>query len=423
MQEIGSVRYNNKVPAPGTADNMRFVNVDQDICIGCKNCTHVCPTGAIISTDPDKRWAPSHIPNPEMCVYCGQCLVNCPVHAIYEEVSFIDVVKQKLADPGTVCVAAPAPAIRYALGEEFGISDGTYVGEKMFAALYALGFDYVWDVEYGADVTILEEGSELLSRVGKKENKPLPQFTSCCPGWIRYIETFYPDLIPNLSSTKSPTQILGPLTKTYGAENVGADPKRMFTLAIMPCVSKKYEGLRGEFEVSGQRDIDATIDTREFAHMIRETGIDFKNLPVSGEKSKAHDLLGMSTGAATIFGVTGGVMEAMLRYLVEQIDGTTLEKVDFTDVRGQEGVREATVTAGGNQLKVAMVNGLKNARALCDDVRAGKSPYVAIEVMTCPGGCINGGGQPYAAWNRRTIGMMPTLMRIRNALRKLETMG
>lgn len=410
MRKIGKVRYETEAPKPGTADNMRFVDVDPSVCIGCKNCVDTCPTGAIRSTDPSKRWAPTHIPHPEMCIYCGQCLINCPVNAIYERVSFIDEVRKALADPGAIVVAMPAPAIRYALGEEFGMTEGSYVGPKMFAALRKLGFDYVYDVEFGADVTIMEEGTELVGRATGALKRPLPQFTSCCPGWLRYVETFYPELIPHLSSTKTPTQILAVLTKTWGAEKIGADPKKIYTVAIMPCVAKKFEGLRGEYTVSGQQDVDATIDTRELSFMLKEAGIDLASLP----DDKADDLLGLSTGAATIFGVTGGVMEAMLRLLVEKLDNTSLENVDFTAVRGQKGVREAVITAGGKEYKVAIVSGLKNAKTLCEQVRAGTSPYLAIEIMACPGGCVNGGGQPYVDWTKRAD--VSFLLRLRKML-------
>lgn len=410
MRKIGKVRYETEAPKPGTADNQRFVDVDQTVCIGCKNCVDTCPTGAIQSTDPTKRWAHTHIPHPEMCIYCGQCLINCPVNAIFERVSFIDEVKKAIADPGKIVIAMPAPAIRYALGEEFGMTEGTYVGPKMFAALRKLGFDYVYDVEFGADMTIMEEGTELIGRATGALKRPLPQFTSCCPGWLRYIETFYPDLIPHLSSTKTPTQILAVLTKTWGAEKIGADPKNIYTVAIMPCVSKKFEGLRAEYNVSGFQDVDATIDTRELSFLIKEAGLDFAALP----DDKADDLLGLSTGAATIFGVTGGVMEAMLRLLVEKLDNKNLEKVEFTAVRGQKGVREATITAGGKDHKIAIVSGLKNAKEICEQTRAGKSPYLAIEVMSCPGGCVNGGGQPYADWTKRAD--ISFLMRLRKSL-------
>ncbi len=410
MRKIGKVRYETEAPKPGTADNLRFVDVDQSVCIGCKNCVDTCPTGAIRATDPKKRWSPTHIPHPQMCVYCGQCLVNCPVNAIYERISFIDEVKKAIADPGKVVVAMPAPAIRYALGEEFGMPEGSYVGGKMFAALRKLGFDYPLDVEFGADVTIMEEGTELIGRATGKLKRPLPQFTSCCPGWLRYIETFYPELIPNLSSTKTPTQILAVLTKTWGAQTAGADPKNIYTVAIMPCVAKKFEGLRGEYKSSGYQDVDATIDTRELAWMIKDAGIDFATLP----DEQAEEMLGLSTGAATIFGVTGGVMEAMLRLLVEKLDDKNLENVEFKQVRGQKGVREAVISAGGKDHKVAIVSGLKYAKDICEQTKAGKSPYLAVEVMTCPGGCVNGGGQPYVDWTKRAD--VSFLMRVRKAL-------
>ena len=398
MRIIGKVTYETSAPKPGTADQYHFIKVDGDKCIGCSHCEDQCATGAIVGKEPGKRWSPHHIPYPETCIYCGQCLVNCPVNAIYENVSFINDVNAAIKDPAKLTVVMPAPAIRYALGEEFGLPEGTYVAGKMWKALESLGFDVLWDVEFGADVTIMEEGTELLKRVTGELNRPLPQFTSCCPGWLRYVETFYPELIPNLSSTKTPTQINGVLAKTYGAEQIGANPASMFTVAVMPCVSKKFEGLRAEYNVSGYRDIDATLDTRELAWMIREAGIDLKSITEAG---KPHELMGTSTGAATIFGVTGGVMEAALRYVAETLNGKPLESVDFTTVRGQKGVREATVEAGGKKLKVAIVNGLRNAKAICEQVKAGTADYAAIEVMACPGGCINGGGQPYADWSKR----------------------
>jgi len=398
MKKIGRVTYDTAVPPPGGADMLRFVDVDQNVCIGCKNCEYVCPTGAIVGVDPGDRWSKHHIPNPAKCIYCGQCLVNCPVTAIFERVSFIGEVKKALADPGMLTVAMPAPAIRYALGEEFGLPDGSVVEGKMFAALKELGFDVLWDVQFGADVTIMEEGAELKRRLTGEFDRTLPQFTSCCPGWIRFVETYYTDLIPHLSSTKTPTQINGMLAKTYGAENIGADPSRMFTVAVMPCVSKKYEGLRAENEVNGLRAIDATIDTRELASMIRDAGIDFKSLP---DNVTPHPLMGVSSGGGTIFGVTGGVMEAMLRYAAELLSPEDRERITFSEVRGTGGVREATVDIAGTKLNVAVVNGLKNAWDICERMRKGDTPYQAIEVMACPGGCVNGGGQPYVDWTRR----------------------
>ncbi len=398
MKRYGGIRYESRTPEPGTADHLRFVNVAPDRCIGCGNCESVCPTAAIVGKN-NRRWSTRHIPDPDRCIHCGQCLVNCPVAAIYEEVSFVEPVRKALADTGTLTVALPAPSIRYALAEEFGEEPGGYSGGKMFAALKALGFDVLWDVQFGADVTIMEEGAELAGRLSGGLDRPLPQFTSCCPGWIRYVETYYPDLIPHLSSTMTPTQINGALAKTYGAETLGADPARMYTVSIMPCVSKKFEGLRAEHETQGHRNVDATIDTRELAAMIAEAGIDFAALP----EVEPHELMGTSSGGGAIFGVTGGVMEAMLRRLAVLLDGNEDVPLEFKSVRGRNGIREATITAGGRDLKVAVVSGLKNAAPVCEAIRRGEGGYTAVEVMACPGGCVNGGGQPYVDWSKRPV--------------------
>jgi ferredoxin hydrogenase large subunit len=284
----------------------------------------------------------------------------------------------------------PAPAVRYALGECFGLPTGTYVGGQMHAALRRLGFNLVWDTEWTADVTIMEEGTELLERV-KHGNMPLPQFTSCCPGWIKFAETFYPDLEKHLSTCKSPIAMIGPLAKTYGAQEAGVPAKKMYTVSIMPCIAKKFEGMRPEMNASGYRDIDATITTRELAWMIKKAGIDFTSLP-SEEPDPA---LGMSTGAATIFCTSGGVMEAALRLAYEALSGGTLADPDIKVVRTHEGINTAEVPVPNfGTVKVAVASGLDNAAKLCEEVRAGKSPYHFIEVMTCPGGCVNGGGQP-----------------------------
>jgi ferredoxin hydrogenase large subunit len=261
----------------------------------------------------------------------------------------------------------------------------------MVSALKLLGFDIVWDTEFAADLTIMEEGTELIGRITGKIKKPLPQFTSCCPGWIKFVESFYPELNEHLSTCKSPVCMMGALSKTYGAKNKGIDPQKLYTVSIMPCIAKKFEGMRPEMNDSGFRDIDATINTRELAYMIKEKNIDFLNL----KDAEADPLLGMSTGAATIFGVTGGVMEAALRFAYEAVSGQKLSSVDFTSVRGMAGIKEATVKIpGGPELKVCVVSGLKNVGPIIEDIKKGRSPYHFIEVMTCPGGCINGGGQP-----------------------------
>ncbi len=389
MRQIEKVWTLSLAPGPESADKAYFVQVDQSKCENCDTCQEYCGTGAIqgIGGSDDK---PHTVVDPAVCMACGQCLTHCPYEAVYEGVSFVDDIWSALKDPNKVVVAMPAPAVRYGIAESFGAKPGTYAGGKMFAALRKLGFDRIWDNQFTADVTILEEGTELVGRVTGKIKKPLPQFTSCCPAWIKFAESFYPDLLPNVSSCKSPIGMLGPLAKTYGAEKTDTPAEKVYTLSIMPCIAKKYEGLRPEMADSGFRDIDATITTRELAYMIKQAGIDFKSLP----EEEPDEVLGLSTGAATIFAATGGVMEAALRYAYEVVTKKKLEKVDFKAVRGEKGLREATVDVGGLKVKVAIAHGLVNAKKLCDQVRAGKSQYHFIEVMSCPGGCVNGGGQP-----------------------------
>jgi ferredoxin hydrogenase large subunit len=391
MKKIEGVMTQTNAPGGVDPDSVFFVQVDPTKCEACGTCEEHCATGAIQSINEDGI---RQVVDPAACMNCGQCLVNCPFDAIYEGVSYVDEIFEKLQDPDTVVVSMPAPAVRYGLGECFGAPTGTYVGGKMHAALRQLGFDYIWDNEYTADVTIMEEGTELIQRVkeqGKKDARPLPQFTSCCPGWIKFAETFYPDLLPNLSSCKSPIGMLGPLAKTYGAHETHVPAKKIYTVSIMPCIAKKYEGMRAEMADSGFRDIDATIDTRELAYMIKTAGIKFDSLP-----SQAPDpVLGDSTGAATIFGNSGGVMEAALRLAYEVLSGKTLKNPDIKVVRTHEGINAADVKVPGfGTVKVAVASGLSNAAKLCEEVRAGKSPYHFIEIMTCPGGCVNGGGQP-----------------------------
>ncbi len=389
MREIEKVWTLGLAPGPEQADGVYFVQVDQSRCENCDSCEEYCATGAIQGAggSDDK---PHVVVDPAACMNCGQCLTHCPYQAVYESVSFVDEISAAIKDPDKVVVAMPAPAIRYAIAECFGAKPGTYAGGKMFTALRKLGFDDIWDNQFTADVTILEEGTELLGRVTGKIKKPLPQFTSCCPAWIKFVETYYPDLLPNVSSCKSPIGMLGPLAKTYGAEKTEIPAEKIYTVSIMPCIAKKFEGLREEMADSGFRDIDATITTRELAHMIKSAGIDFNSLP----DEEPDAILGLSTGAGTIFAATGGVMEAALRFAYEEMTRKKLDKVDFKAVRGENGMREAVVDIGGTKVKVAIAHGLGNARKLCDQVRQGKSPYHFIEIMACPGGCVNGGGQP-----------------------------
>ncbi|MCX8122929.1 MAG: [FeFe] hydrogenase, group A [Spirochaetes bacterium] len=366
-----------------------YVQVNQAKCHACHTCTEVCPTEIINGEDKkiDKKHTVYHY---DGCVNCGQCLINCPYGAIEEQVSFISNIENALSDKRKTVIAMVAPAVRYAIGEPFGFEPGYNAMNELTSALKQLGFDIIWDNEFAADLTIIEEGSELISRITKKIDKPLPQFTSCCPAWIKYVETFHPELIPHLSTCKSPIGMLGALAKTYGAKKIKKDPKDIFTVSIMPCIAKKFEGLRPEFNSSGYRDIDATINTRELAYMLKKNKIDLKKMT----KENPDPLLGISTGAATIFGVSGGVMEAALRYAYETVSGRKLSKIEFESVRGDQGVREASIPIGGVMINVCVISGLKNAKTVIEMVKSGKSKYHFIEVMTCPGGCVNGGGQP-----------------------------
>ncbi|MDR3084787.1 MAG: [FeFe] hydrogenase, group A, partial [Christensenellaceae bacterium] len=321
------------------------------------------------------------------CINCGQCIMACPVGALREKDS-TKAVFDALGDPDKVVIVQPAPAVRVALGEEFGLPMGTRVTGKLAAALRRMGFDRVFDTNFGADLTIMEEGTELLSRI--QNGGVLPMITSCSPGWIKFIEHNYPEFLPNLSSCKSPHEMLGAVIKSYYAKIAGIDPKKIFTVSVMPCVAKKFEAQRPEMNVNGLRDVDAVITTRELARMIKELGIDFVNLPDEG----FDDLLGESTGAAAIFGATGGVMEAALRTVADILEGKDLQKLDYTAVRGIEGVKEARLTLAGKEIKVAVANGTGNARKLIEKVKNGEANYTFIEVMGCPGGCVTGGGQP-----------------------------
>ena len=321
------------------------------------------------------------------CTNWGQCVAVCPVGALKER-SAIDDVWKALNDKAKHVVVQVAPAVRAALGEEFGMREGSLVTGKMVAALRRLGFDRVFDTQFAADVTIMEEGHELLHRL--ENGGPLPLITSCSPGWIKYCEHFYPQLLANVSSCKSPQQIFGALVKTYYAENQGLDPKSIFSVSVMPCTAKKFEAARPEMARDGVRDVDAVLTTRELARMIREAGLDLPSLP-----EEEFDLpMGMSTGAGAIFGVTGGVMEAALRTVVETVTGKELRHIEFEAVRGFNGVKEATVAVGDRILRAAVVHGLANAGELLGRFCRGEVSYDFIEIMACPGGCIAGGGQP-----------------------------
>ena len=323
------------------------------------------------------------------CMQCGQCVLVCPTGALLEH-SEIDLVDKAMKE-GKFVVCQVAPAVRATIAEEFGEKIGSNGTRKMIAALRRLGFSRVFDVNFGADLTIMEEGTELLERI--KKGGVLPQITSCSPGWMNYMEYFYPEVIPNVSTCKSPHQMQGAITKTYFAKAHNLDPKDIFVVSIMPCTAKKYEKSRKEMEVDGLRDVDAVLTTREVAKMIKRCGINWSKLPE--DENWDQDLLGQYSGAGVIFGVTGGVMEAALRTAYFCLTGKEHEKIDFEAVRGLAGVREASIDINGTTLRVAIASGMKNAKVLLDEVKAGKSPYAFIEIMGCPGGCINGGGQPY----------------------------
>jgi NADH-quinone oxidoreductase subunit G len=364
-------------------------------CVLCGRCIRVCneiqTVGAIdftrrgpelkVTTFMDKGLGKVN------CINCGQCIHVCPVAAIKEQTSVNEVWKA-IADPEKIVIVQEAPSIRVALGEELGLPVGTLVTGKMHASLKKLGFDYVFDTNFTADLTIMEEGTELVKRI--KQGGVLPMFTSCCPGWVKFAEHFYPELLPNLSTCKSPQQMFGALSKTYFAKESGIDPAKIVSVSIMPCTAKKFEAQRPEMNSSGFRDVDYVLTTREIARMIRETGIDFAHLP----DAQAGELMGSYTGAGTIFGATGGVMEAALRSAYFLITGQELEAFEIKPVRGLKGIREAAIDIGGLQIKVAVAHGLGNARTLLDQAKAGTSPYHFIEIMACPGGCVGGGGQP-----------------------------
>ncbi len=322
------------------------------------------------------------------CILCGQCVNVCPTGALMEK-SEIDKVDEAMRQ-GKYVVVQTAPAVRAALGEEFGFPVGTPVTGKMVAALKRLGFNKVYDTNFGADLTIMEEANELLARI--KSNGVLPMITSCSPGWVNYAEYFYPDQLDHLSSCKSPHQMQGAIIKSYFAQEKGLDPKDIFVVSIMPCVAKKFEKERPEMEVNGLRDVDAVLTTRELAKLIKRSGINFAKLP---DEEYDQDLMGDYTGAGVIFGTTGGVMEAALRTAYKVLTGKESNPIEFKQVRGMEGLKEADININGTILKVAVASGMRNAKVLLDQIRDGKSPYAFIEIMGCPGGCVNGGGQPY----------------------------
>ena len=368
---------------------------DNSKCILCRRCVAVCEQVQGVGViGPNHRGFATSIGSAfEMglgetsCVSCGQCIAVCPTGALQEKDATADVFAA-LADPSKHVIVETAPAVRAALGEEFGYPIGTNVEGKMVSALKALGFDKVFDTDFSADLTIMEEAHEFLERV--QNGGVLPLITSCSPGWIKYCEHYFPDMTENLSSCKSPQQMFGAIAKSYYAEKAGIDPKDIVVVSVMPCTAKKFEIGRDNQAANGVPDVDIALTTRELARMIRKAGIKFTQLPEDSFDAP----LGLSTGAATIFGATGGVMEAALRTAVETLTGEELTALDFTEVRGTQGVKEASYNVAGLEVKVAVASGLANAKELLNRVKSGEANYHFIEIMGCPGGCVNGGGQP-----------------------------
>jgi iron-only hydrogenase group A len=364
-------------------------------CILCGRCVRTCneiqKIGAIDFTN---RGFSSIVTTPynkglnvSDCILCGQCILVCPTAALREKSSLKEVA-YALNHKKKFTIAQIAPAVRASFGEEYNLPLGTNVTGQLITGLRRLGFDKVFDTNFAADLTIMEEGTELIKRI--HNNKKLPMFTSCCPGWVKYIEQNRPDLLEHVSTCKSPHEMLGAVTKSYYAKKMGIDPGDIFVVSIMPCTVKKFESERPELAVEHLQDVDAVLTTRELVRFFKMAGIDFNDLP----EDKFDNPLGESTGAAAIFGTSGGVMEAALRTAYYKISGNHLDKLEFDDIRGMDGIKETTVNVDGLELNIAVVNGIGNVGSVLEDIQNGKSKYHFIEVMACPGGCINGGGQP-----------------------------
>lgn len=387
-------RFDGANPVHEYDDSAIHMIRDNGKCILCRRCVAACQAQHISVIGANARGFDTHIGSAfekpldsVACVSCGQCIVNCPTGAIYEKDDTAKVL-EAINDPEKFVVVHTAPSIRVTLGECFGMHIGTNVQGKMVAALRRLGFDKVFDTDFGADLTIVEEANEFLGRV--RNGGVLPMITSCSPGWIKYCEHYYPDMLDHLSSCKSPQQMSGAVIKTWYAEKMGFDPKDIVVVGIMPCTAKKFETKRENQSASGYPDVDYSLTTRELGRMIESAGIFFKHLP----DEEFDNPLGDSTGAAVIFGATGGVMEAALRTAVEKLSGEELKSLDFTEVRGTEGIKEASYTVNGMEIKVCVVSGLANANTIMEKVKNGTADYHFIEIMGCPGGCVNGGGQP-----------------------------
>ncbi|MDF9867599.1 NADH-quinone oxidoreductase subunit G [Bacilli bacterium PM5-3] len=397
-------RFEGKKSDFGIDDSSRSIVKDLDKCILCRRCETICSevqtvdVYSAVNRGFDTVIAPAFNDSLQntACTFCGQCVSVCPTGAL-TEISHVDSLWSALNDEEKIVVVQTAPAVRVAIAEEFGAEPGTISTGKMVNSLKRIGFDYVFDTNWGADLTIMEEAHEVLERING--NGRLPILTSCCPAWIKFIEHQFPSLIDIPSTCKSPHEMFGAITKTYWAEKMGVDPKKIYVASIMPCVAKKYEAARPELSVDSKDDVDCVITTRELALMIKEAGINYMQL----DDCEFDNPLGESTGAGAIFGATGGVLEAALRTVSAWLSDEKAPSLDFKDVRGLEGIKEACVNVGGTEVKVAAAHGLGNARKLLEKIESGENEYHIIEIMACPGGCIAGGGQPYHHGDRSII--------------------
>ena len=409
LQKLAQEFYVDEIKYQGSRNRHKIDDISPSIvrdfnkCILCRRCVATCKNvqgiGAIDCVNRGFESCISTVENKSLndvnCTFCGQCIEACPVGALKEKDS-TEIVWSKLRDEDTYVVVQTAPAVRAALGEEFGMPIGTNVTGKMVSALKHLGFDKVFDTNTGADFTIVEEGNEFLERF--KNNGVLPMITSCSPGWVKYIEMNYPELIPHLSSCKSPHQMFGALIKTYFAEKEKIDPAKIFVVSVMPCIAKKFERTRDDMQGAGYDDVDAVLTTRELARMIKQAHINFVDL----EDNKFDSPMGEATGAGAIFGVTGGVMEAALRTVQEKVTGNAFEKLEYESIRGMDGIKRAEVDMNGTKVKVVVASGLKNAQIIMEEIKSGKADYQFVEIMACPGGCIMGGGQPIRTSKERS---------------------
>ena len=399
---VDDVRFDGEKKKQPIDDKSPSIVRNPNKCILCRRCVATCKKiQGIRAIDVMERGFESKVStyndmslNDVNCTFCGQCIEACPVAALTEKDSITEVLKA-LRDPEKYVIVQTAPAVRAALGEEFGMPVGRNAKGKMVSALRELGFDKVFDTNTGADFTIMEEGTEFIERIQNKGT--LPMITSCCPSWVRFIELNYPDLTPHLSTCKSPHTMYGALLKSYYAEKEKIDPSKIYVVSVMPCIAKKFERTRDDMDGAGYKDVDAVITTRELAKMIRKANINFIDLP----DTEFDDPMGEATGAAAIFGATGGVMEAALRSVADILEGKSLGKLDYEEVRGEKGIKRAILNIAGKEVKVVVASGLKNAETIMEEIKNGKADYDFVEIMACPGGCVMGGGQPIRSSKER----------------------